>query len=101
MTKFALIALLLINPLTWAETYQPPKVRLDQFIKKERKNYKIQKDADYHKLKEHQYKIDGTPIRLRDLASEKNGGRLPSSKTIDYHKYKVRHWKLNPNSFLE
>jgi hypothetical protein len=72
-----------------AEVYRAPKLGLKRQAKRQ---YKVMKESGYHNFKVHQYKVNEKPVRKRDIASKKNGGRLPSSKTVEYFDNRVELW---------
>lgn len=85
LTAFTILSLSLS---TFSQTYKAPKFSL----KVKAKSYDIKKEEKFDKFKVHQYKINSKPVRKRNIASQKRGGRIPSSKTIEYHENKVTPW---------
>ena len=91
MKACVLTLLFLLATSAYADRYyKDPGFKLKTHVKPA----KVQKETDYKGLKVNDYKVDEKPARKRNLASKKNGGRLPSSKTIEHHEYKVEPWFL-------
>lgn len=73
---------------TFSKVYKTPKLKL----RSKAKSYSIKKEEKFDSFRIHQYKINSKPVRKRNIASKKRGGRIPSSKTVEYHLTKVSPW---------
>lgn len=90
---------ILMNCAVLADSYQAPKLELNDRLKQRSPNFKVHKERHYDGLKVHQYKVKENPENPRDLASEDKEGRLPSSQVQQEDApAKVEHWTLDPKS---
>lgn len=89
MRALILLAVItMITPTILAKTYKAPKLRLNKSIP----SYKIKKVREYREFQELNYKVNTRPVRQRNIASKKRGGRLPSSQTQSFHANHVEMW---------
>jgi hypothetical protein len=88
MKLLATFFTLTLSLSVFSQVYKAPNLKL----KVKAKSFEIKKEEKFDSFKVHQYKINSKPERKRNIASQKRGGRIPSSKTIDYHQTKVSPW---------
>jgi len=89
MIKAAIFIFAILNfSSAFAKMYKAPNLK----IKKQIPQYKIKKVKNYDKFSELNYKINTRPLRQRNIASQKRGGRIPSSKTQSFHNNHLENW---------
>ncbi len=88
MKLFTTFTILILSLSAFSQTYKAPSLKL----RVKTKSYDIKKEEKFDNFKVHQYKINSKPVRKRNIASQKRGGRIPSSKTVEYHATKVNPW---------